>query len=122
MAGKAELTEALAAAIKALQQFEKTVHDLDRDRSHAEDRAAAAEMQAAKDREARGAAEGKVDGLERKVIYTAGRRDAEIAELKASNEVLSQRDREARDELDRLRHLKTPDPRGINSRLRSRKG
>ena len=113
---KSPLTDAVAAAIKSLEQIQKIAHDSDRAVEHAENRAADAAAQAAKDREVARVAESKVDGLEARIIHVAGRRDAEFAALKASNEVLSKRDREARDELDRLRHMKTPQ-KGINSRL-----
>src|SRR4051794_2040982 len=97
------LTERVDDAINALETINVDAGKLDRRVQDAEYRAAEAEKQAEKDRQAKDEALGKVDGLEQEIIDTRASIAGEVETLKASNELLATRDREARDELERLR-------------------
>jgi hypothetical protein len=69
----------------------------------AERRAAEAEKQAKRDRRERQDAVSKVDGLRAEIVRTRASVAAEVETLKTEKEFLAQRDRQAREELDRLR-------------------
>jgi hypothetical protein len=102
-----KLSERLDDARRALGDLYGTAVALDNRADKAVKRAVEAEEQAEKDREARQLADAKLSEAWQEAIDARAEAAGEIAQLKASNELLAQRDREARDETRTTRFTRT---------------
>lgn len=90
----------------ALAAFTDEANDRDNRVIAAEAKAEKAEKKAAKDRAERDATVGKFAELEDALVAAKAETASRVATLEAEAEILAMRDREARDELDRLRATK----------------
>ena len=97
------LSDRVTEALTAIEAIRAEASTKDRELADALEAKRLAEEKAAKDRQKRDEAVAAMDGLRAQVVEARASAAGEVAALKASNELLSQRDRESRDELKRLR-------------------
>ena len=117
------LTDAVGKALSVIEAIQVNAGRLDKALKDAERRAAQAEQQAERDRREKREAVAKVDGLRAEIVETRAAVAGEVETLRAEKEMLAQRDRESRNELERLRlgelqrlgHGKQIKPRGVTA-------
>ncbi len=90
-------------ALEAIEAIKPEAAAKDRELAAALEAKQRAEEQAEKDRRKAHEATSKVDGLRAEIVQTRASVAAEVGTLRAEKEMLAIRDRESRDELERLR-------------------
>jgi hypothetical protein len=108
-----KLSDAVSEALAAIRAIEVTAGETERRARDAEARAAKAVKQAENDRRAKAEAVSKLAEVQQQVIDARAAHAAERETLIAEREQLALRDREAREELERLR-LQRAKPRRVS--------